>query len=350
MLHFADLEKELFKLSLDGSESQSGAGSLTSSLGDDEASHDSLFSSAESVFEEGYSISPSKVTVPPNGLRLSQSDQQFVPLYREKTRHITLKPEFHNELLAETVVKQHYANSDERLAFEITVENGLFYNKQHKLVHGAYLYILMPDNRLFACLDSHQRHHSHLSSGLEVKGAGVLFLLNGKLINVSNESGHYRPTQEEMLPALKWFQRKSKNDDLIFEDHSQQDNTLSMRGIRFYKLQMTHDNKKERLQTLTEEALVEMLFNKFTAYRASLAALQLPSAQEDTLTDNDTDDDEGYQSAGYGKPTVIPIDITTSKLLKDQPLLASLTFLGSRLVDSTKPFSRFGAKLKKMYL
>lgn len=101
-----------------------------------------------------------------------------------------------------------------------TNEEGIFAFPDGKIPHGKYLYVRTLSGALFAAKEEEIAHHSYLSNGKKVTSAGYLVFENGKLCLVSNESGHYRPTKEEMLEDLQHYYNLSKNEHLVYEDHS----------------------------------------------------------------------------------------------------------------------------------
>lgn len=101
-----------------------------------------------------------------------------------------------------------------------TNENGIFAFADGTVPHGKYLYVRILSGALFAAKEEDIAHHSYLSNGKKVTSAGYLVFEKGKLCLVSNESGHYRPTKEEMLEDLQHYYNLSKNELLVYEDHS----------------------------------------------------------------------------------------------------------------------------------
>ena len=59
---------------------------------------------------------------------------------------------------------------------------------------GWAIYVMSPTGNLHASSHSvGHRHHSSLLAGTEVAGAGEVKVLGGKLVHISNKSGHYAP-------------------------------------------------------------------------------------------------------------------------------------------------------------
>lgn len=107
-----------------------------------------------------------------------------------------------------------------KFAAELHANEGIFAFSNGKVPHGKYLYVRTLSGALFAAKEEDIAHHSYLSNGKKVTSAGYLVFEKGKLCLVSNESGHYRPTKEEMREDLQHYYNLSKNEFLVYEDHS----------------------------------------------------------------------------------------------------------------------------------
>lgn len=103
---------------------------------------------------------------------------------------------------------------------ELTCNDGFFSFKDGSLPDGKYIYIRTLAGEIFAAKESEVAHHSYLSNGKKVLSAGFFIFKKGKLCLVSNESGHYKPTNEEMMSEIGFYYQRSQNADLIYEDHS----------------------------------------------------------------------------------------------------------------------------------
>lgn len=108
--------------------------------------------------------------------------------------------------------------------YELICKNGVFFDKPGKPADGKYNFIRALNGKIYVSNilgKNHVRNHSGLSNGKKVTSAGTMIFFEGKLEVISNESGHYKPTNEEMLVDIKHFLALSNNDQLIYEDHSQ---------------------------------------------------------------------------------------------------------------------------------
>ena len=120
----------------------------------------------------------------------------------------------------------NYMNADQQQKAQLTVDHqGIYRNSQGLAVTGTFLYVVLEDYRIIHVPDCRNENdisyrHSCLANGKKVLAAGKITLTEGRLIMVSNESGHYKPTGEKMCPMLSVFIRDSQNPDLIFQDHT----------------------------------------------------------------------------------------------------------------------------------
>jgi hypothetical protein len=74
---------------------------------------------------------------------------------------------------------------------------------------GYGIYVMSPDNRFYS--GSHKVglfHHSSFLAGMPVAGAGEWKVTNGKLEEITNKSGHYRPGPVQMINTLKELRRR----------------------------------------------------------------------------------------------------------------------------------------------
>ena len=116
-----------------------------------------------------------------------------------------------------------YLDDSELEAYEITVENGkivhaggdnagkLFDTSEaasHASGEGSAIFVMTPDGKIYA---SHYHeagafHHSSLSQGKDIAAGGELVVENGMLKEISNQSGHYEPSQamnDQLMEELK---------------------------------------------------------------------------------------------------------------------------------------------------
>ena len=80
--------------------------------------------------------------------------------------------------------------------------NGNFLNKKGGLINKEHNFVLTKDGKL----KIGDRHH-FLANAEDVVAAGNINFKNGKVVNVINLSGHYKPTEEE---AFRYIWKYSK--------------------------------------------------------------------------------------------------------------------------------------------
>lgn len=68
---------------------------------------------------------------------------------------------------------------------------------------GWAIYVMSEEGNIHACSHSvGHRHHSSLLAGANVAGAGEMRVLQGKLVHITNKSGHYAPAAAHLLQVL----------------------------------------------------------------------------------------------------------------------------------------------------
>ncbi|STX81365.1 Uncharacterised protein [Legionella busanensis] len=140
---------------------------------------------------------------------------------------ISLKPNFRKERKTQRELQKLYEPCNYlnpitlELLCKLSYRDGVFYLPQGIKPHGRYLFIRALSGGIFIAGEGQVGHHSYLSNGKKVLSAGYFEFENGKMNLVSNESGHYTPTNAEMKKELLFYFRIAKNQDLIYEDHSE---------------------------------------------------------------------------------------------------------------------------------
>lgn len=294
-----------------------------------------------------------------SGPILSEEDQLFIPSLGPTPGVVSIKSIFYKEVTSESISKKRYLDSEQRKAYKIHVENGLFKDAKGYLLNGCYLYIMLPNFELYAAKEV-IRNHSHLSSGLDLKGAGFLYFHRGILICFSNDSGHYKPTTIEMLDAINWFYQQSANPYLIFEDHAHQIKNAPYLGIQFNLVRLQQANAFCTLQRLSMQELVwQMSMSWNRANRIADDILSATCAQEEGMVGEETVGDElsdDFQAAfpdlteydfdaiyetEMTKPPIL--DPNTKARFENIPKLAYLTCIGRLFLNQSREFSHFNA-------
>lgn len=111
-----------------------------------------------------------------------------------------------------------YFKESEKEPFQVYIRDGRLVDKNGNLVSTNFdsenlfidsgLFIIDRDYRLYL-LPFEQRgkfHHSSLAGGEAVRFAGTIAVMNGVLREVSNQSGHYKPTGPQTLKGLRWLE------------------------------------------------------------------------------------------------------------------------------------------------
>jgi hypothetical protein len=113
-----------------------------------------------------------------------------------------------------------YLDKYQREEKELHIENGVIYNSLGEKFHtgemktnvagnGWAIYVRSTDNRIYAY--SHQQnvfHHSSFLSGSPVCSAGELAVSNGKLIGITNKSGHYKPELNHFYDMMNYLRSR----------------------------------------------------------------------------------------------------------------------------------------------
>ncbi len=107
-----------------------------------------------------------------------------------------------------------YLDENQRAAFEVTVQDGVLIHKsgsdQGKRVNtsslnslhsngaGTAIFVMSPEGNIY--IGAHgdtpgEFHHSSFLSGQPVSSAGEMVVEDGRILDVSNNSGHYHPSQ-----------------------------------------------------------------------------------------------------------------------------------------------------------
>ena len=145
-----------------------------------------------------------------------KSTKEMDPMFKREE-----DPNFYHPVWGTDTVK--YLDENELLEHELGVKNG-------KLVHangpsagtpfdtaesstffsgdGKAIFVMTPEGRIYASTfqEPGKFHHSSLARGKPVAAAGELTVVDGNLIEVSNRSGHYQPTQkmnDQLIEELK---------------------------------------------------------------------------------------------------------------------------------------------------
>lgn len=297
------------------------------------------YSSPELLNESGEYGEPSGLQV-----QLDPEEKAFLPMFSaQESGSIPMKGEYlSREAIPEWGLRgKHYLSSGDRKQYQLNVKDNVYKDSLGNLLHGEYLFIMLPNNKLYGCKPGTQRFHSYLSSGLNVKAAGILFCHYGVIVTVSNESGHYKPTNEEMRPALALL-AKNSGTQLIFEDHSDLKEDAPLKGVKYFQV-----NIEQNLSGPLDIASVKDKIDLSIAFAQNLfstTAINTLTHSEPTLSSSLSDYDlDAYSDSGDERD---PSSIFLPSQTDPQELYLKFTCLGR--INKLNVSSRFlgAAKLK----
>lgn len=272
-------------------------------------------------------------------------DKSILALYDKKRSSSESSSQKLIKLKSEFKVESHkgYLTEETREKYKVTCNDTFFCDADGKLLEGAYIYVLLPNYQLCCAPITEHLQHSYFNAGHGVRGAGVVYMSCGRLITMSNESGHYTPTHEEMQDAIAWFYQQVKGHRFLFEDHSAQDKALEFNGIKYYsisalsedpdsyvKQQLSNCNLLNTLAQLRKNELQYYVDNYFNANNEGA----------DSDENYDSDDSTIYFTEFNPKELIIPEEGAD---IFEYPDLLKLTCLQN---IHKKIFSRYGCHLK----
>lgn len=129
-------------------------------------------------------------------------------------RKISLKEKFKIERKAMRALpidspEQEYLSAESQGQYHVDCSSThLFKNVEANLLNGSYNFVLLCDDEPILVCDP-SLHHSYLANGKKVFATGSLTFDHGKLLEITNNSGHYTPTDEEMLAVIKALYKAS---------------------------------------------------------------------------------------------------------------------------------------------
>ncbi len=145
---------------------------------------------------------------------------------------------------------KYYYSDEERSGHRLEFKDGIAYMKGlpfdtgrslslYSDEEGFAIFTVGLDEEIYA--NSHIKyriHHSSEFAGGEVLGAGEVKAIDGKILHISNKSGHYSPKHKEMMDILAVFHQKLGD----------------LTGIELQMLQYTKTNQKYFKQLATFDA------------------------------------------------------------------------------------------------
>jgi hypothetical protein len=104
-----------------------------------------------------------------------------------------------------------YLNDDTRQAYVARVTKGAI-SGANVGGSGEYIFVIGPDNKIYAGSKARAAagqpgafNHSSFFSGGPVRSAGTMRVNGGRITRISNQSGHYSPTKEMVVQAVRKF-------------------------------------------------------------------------------------------------------------------------------------------------
>lgn len=237
--------------------------------------------------------------------------------------------------------QQGYMTEAERDKYRVRVHKGKLYNYFGEIVNGVYLFAFNTNMNLYVA-EEHQNpevtNHDYLTAGLPVRGTGFLGFKNGRLVAVSNNSGHYVPTVHQMWQALSLLYRifgEEQFQQVTFEVWRVEDQRVHKSTFRAIDV-LKH--LQRNLWRATDEVDWFNLTNVWVKYNdnVNLGAL---FPDDETLSSSSCSSDDDSFSADEGFNFELPVACPTED--EDYEMLE-----GDDGPKSTAEESRFGARLK----
>ncbi|MBI2784845.1 MAG: hypothetical protein HYX60_00455 [Legionella longbeachae] len=192
--------------------------------------------------------------------------------------------------------RERYLDNQERKKYLLQIKNNKFIDSNGFDCKGKYIAIIGSDNQIYAVKPNEiTKNHSHLSGGDRVKFSGQLTFINGSLLEISNNSGHYKPMLHEVIEIIDnvILVKLTSDETVYFTDYSQP-----------VPLTFNCDDLLENMEEILEQGHIQdlMLFEKSVyltkVYRPPLEILSSLSkdnlAQQNSAIDTSLSNEEGY--------------------------------------------------------
>lgn len=113
----------------------------------------------------------------------------------------------------------------EQYSIEYCEEDDVFIDAQGDILEdNEYNFILTCEkNPKLIC---GQFHHSYMANGKKVLASGTLLFEGGALVRITNNSGHYRPTDNEMLDVIKALYKLTGGTLTSYESYSTKEHLI----------------------------------------------------------------------------------------------------------------------------
>ena len=124
----------------------------------------------------------------------------------------TNSPHIPNEMVHKNFQSVSYLDATEREAYKLTIRDGKLYQNDvpfdtsqvlSKNIQGEVAFVITADGEFLAAPHKGgEFHHSSFMSGERVVAAGMMKVVDGKIITMDNNSGHYKPQEHNMVQGL----------------------------------------------------------------------------------------------------------------------------------------------------
>lgn len=95
-------------------------------------------------------------------------------------------------------------NLDELEKRQLVVKNGLIYRSdQDNPLDGKWIYVMNVDNKIYIGEREKGINHTSLGRKLHILAAGEMTIKDGRLIELNENSGHYRPNNRVQLIEME---------------------------------------------------------------------------------------------------------------------------------------------------
>ncbi|WP_131793621.1 hypothetical protein [Legionella brunensis] len=120
--------------------------------------------------------------------------------------------------------EQKYITGDKQNNYLVNIsEDGFFEDQNGEYLDGEYNFVLTCEDPPKLLCSSTNLNHSFLSNGKKVLATGTLRIKAGLLTELTNNSGHYRPTDDEMFAVIKALYEASQHSLIRYKSFCSQE-------------------------------------------------------------------------------------------------------------------------------
>lgn len=113
-----------------------------------------------------------------------------------------------------------YLTEEKQNSHTVLMENNPISYVGGKVLEGTYNFCLTCEEKP-RLICSKTKHHSYLANGKRVLGVGTLLFDGGKLLEITNHSGHYKPSNNEMIDIIKVLYKLSDETLVSYKSFSE---------------------------------------------------------------------------------------------------------------------------------